>query len=205
MPLNAPILREVRQTISTTSGGHVYLCSMRYALAFLAIGFPAIAFGQGRPSTNDDITRALGGNSWYPPSVRPKSPADPANKGGPSPQAQPSSNINRSDQRSDFQQARSAVREYAASHGETPEQFGRRINTPPDKIEGFAYAAIKTGGDPYSAIKSLEGFSKALENPLKRKLVQCLGVKLTDDPRLEGPPPSSTECAAVKRQLNLPE
>lgn len=178
---------------------------MRHALALLVFGFPEVAFGQGRPSTNDDITRALGGNSWYPPSVRPKSPADPANKGGPSSQVQPSPNPVTPDQREAIQRARSAVREYAASRGETPEQFGRRINSSPEKIEGFAYAAIRTGGDPYSAIKSLEGFSQNLENPLKRRFVQCLGVKLSNDPRLEGPPPSATECAAVKRQLNLPE
>lgn len=178
---------------------------MRYALALLAVGFPGIAFGQGRASTNDEVSRALGGNSWYPQSARPRSPADPANKGGPSQQAQPPSTATQTDTESAFWKAKKAVREYAAAHGETPEQFGRRINSASEKIESFAYAAIRSGGDPYSAIKSLEGFSRALENPLKRKLVQCLGVKLTDDPRLEGPVPSPMECAAVKRQLNLPE
>ncbi|WCS27231.1 hypothetical protein LOK46_10560 [Methylobacterium sp. NMS14P] len=64
---------------------------MRHALACLLIALPVAAWAQGRASTNDDISNALGGTSWYPPAARPRSPADPANTGQPAKPARPAS------------------------------------------------------------------------------------------------------------------
>ena len=56
---------------------------MRYALALMVLSISGAALAQAPGSSDADISRALGGNSWLPPVARPRSPADPANRGAP--------------------------------------------------------------------------------------------------------------------------
>ena len=55
---------------------------MRYALALMVLSISGAALAQAPASSDSDISRALGGYSWLPPAARPRSPADPANRGG---------------------------------------------------------------------------------------------------------------------------
>ena len=76
---------------SRQRSGCVHLGGMRYALALMILGIHGTALAQAPAPSDDDISRALGGNSWLPPAARPRSPADPANRGasGSLPEAAP--------------------------------------------------------------------------------------------------------------------
>ncbi|MCJ2136195.1 hypothetical protein MKK69_19425 [Methylobacterium sp. J-026] len=103
------------------------------------------------------------------------------------------------DQESAFWRAKAAVRDYAARLGETPEQFSARVGDSLTNVEGLVYGVIRVGGDPNSMLRSLEGYTEAMKNPLKRKLRDCL----LKDPKY-GPVPTLEECTIVERQLGLP-
>ena len=135
---------------------------------------------------------------WTATSAAPQ----PPRLASPSPQAQgtspPVPNNETSVAEAD-ERIRSEIVAYAATKGETSEEFSRRVGSSLEEIIAFAFAVEKSGGTSLGAIKSLEGFSEAMKNPDKRKLVQCLGVPLTKNP--DEPMPSESECAALQQRF----
>ena len=91
--------------------------------------------------------------------------------------------------------------EYAQSKGETEEQFGERLGTSSSKLESLIYGLEEGGSTANEALKSFENFTVALKNPDKRALLQCDGVKLTNDPAESRP--TDEQCYIVKKRLGV--
>lgn len=169
--------------------------------AILLIAALPSARSEPRASSNDEISRALGGDHWKPPAGR-ISPPPEATK--PSRKAQSESlPADSSPSLSEIDQIRRRVREYAEQKGETAEQFARRVGSTQVEIEGFVYGIMKNGGEPYGALRSIEGMSIAIKDPGKRIMIECLGVKIFNYPQTFGRDPTPRECDEAKRQRGL--
>jgi len=96
---------------------------------------------------------------------------------------------------------RGEIAAYAATKGETSQEFSQRIGSSLERITAIVFATEHLGGTSLDALTGLENFSQALKDPDKRTFIQCLGVHLTEDPH--EPTPSEAECAALKQRLNL--
>ncbi len=93
---------------------------------------------------------------------------------------------------------------YAATKGETSEQFAQSVRSGLDRIETFVASIEQNGGTAEGALDSLAGLSRALEDPEKIKLMECIGVQVYQDPQPPGHPPSAEECAAVLERAHIP-
>jgi hypothetical protein len=138
---------------------------------------------------------------WAAMAAAPQSPP----LASPSPQAQgtpPPVHENQSSAVDAKERIRSEITAYAATKGETSQEFSQRIGNSLEEIVAFASAVERSGGTSLGAIKSLDGFSEALKDPDKRKLVRCLGVRLTENPHELMP--SESECAALQQRFGAP-
>lgn len=92
----------------------------------------------------------------------------------------------------------SEIAAYARSRGETAEQFADRIGSPLWHIESFVYGVEEAGGKAEAALGDLERFVAAMNDPEKRKVMKCAGIRIPQD---SDPPPSPIECAALAHKL----
>jgi len=93
---------------------------------------------------------------------------------------------------------------FAHDRGETPQEFAERVHSSLKSIERFVYELEKSGLTTDEAFRMLEGFSEALKDPEKQKLLECMGVKVFEDPQPIGHPPSAAECEQLEQKLGLP-
>lgn len=91
----------------------------------------------------------------------------------------------------------SEIAAYAHAHGETVEQFVDRIGSPLWHIESFVYGVEQAGGTAAAALGNLERFVAALNDPEKRKLMKCAGIRIPQD---TDPSPSPIECAVLTKK-----
>ena len=92
----------------------------------------------------------------------------------------------------------SEIAAYARAHGETVEQFVERTGSPLGHIESFVYDAEQAGGTAEAALDSLERFVAAMNDPEKRKVLKCAGIRIPQD---VDPPPSPIECAVLAHKF----
>ncbi|MFA9439437.1 SHOCT domain-containing protein [Uliginosibacterium sp. sgz301328] len=65
-------------------------------------------------------------------------------------------------------------------------------------------AFMSSGASPNRALDWLEEFSKSMKDPAKRKVIECMGVKIYKDPQPEGHPPSQEECDSLLNARDTP-
>ncbi len=95
---------------------------------------------------------------------------------------------------------RRIVSDYAHTRGETEIEFAQRLNSTPEDLEAWVYAYEKNGGTAERALQMRESFSKAMEDPEKRNLANCL-ANAFDQPRPAGQSPDLSECDTISRKI----
>ena len=94
---------------------------------------------------------------------------------------------------------------FASRHGETEQEFYHRVGSSPTDVEALSLAAENCGASIEGLLQSLDGFSNALKDPDKRKLLQCMRVDLhlsvgSGSVPLPGSP-TVRECEELEKRL----
>ena len=93
---------------------------------------------------------------------------------------------------------RAEIAAYARDKGETSDQFAKRVGSPLWHIETFVYDAEEAGGSATDALARLEWFAEAMNDPVRRQFLKCIGIRVPND---TDPPPSFLQCAVTRKEL----
>jgi uncharacterized protein len=97
----------------------------------------------------------------------------------------------------DMNRLHNEIGEYARSRGATEGELARSLGFSPAQLLAWVGAAEQTGGTTNGTLRSLENLKATLNDPEKVKLIECLGVKVYNDPQPQGHPPSAVECNRI--------
>jgi uncharacterized protein len=93
------------------------------------------------------------------------------------------------------------IGQYAQSRGETEGELARSLGFSPAELLAWVGAVEQHGGKTNSTLRSLENFKANLNDPEKVKLIECMGVKVYNDPQPLGHPPSTAECNRIMQGI----
>lgn len=98
---------------------------------------------------------------------------------------------------------RDIIAAYANRYHETPQEFATRVGMQTKDIEAWAWAAAEAGYSAEDMVKSIEGLSKALKDPEKVRLLECLEIEVYNYPNQRGYSPTALGCKEILAKYNL--
>jgi uncharacterized protein len=97
----------------------------------------------------------------------------------------------------DVRRLHDEIGQYAQSRGETEGELEQYLGLSPAATLAMVWGNEQHGGTANGVLRSLEGFKASLNDPEKVKLLECMGVKVYNDPQPRGHPPSTAECNRI--------
>jgi uncharacterized protein len=101
----------------------------------------------------------------------------------------------------DVRRLHDEIGQYAQSHGQTEGELERDLGISPADALAMVWVSEQHGGTANATLGSLEALKADLNDPEKVKLIECMGIKVYDDPQPRGHPPSIAECNRITQGI----